>query len=90
LLVFMKSKGFVPFFTIPVNADVIAGKFAKKSKTVPRLLPQTHDHKVFYYKFLLKLLDYVCISTFININLIQLSRFRRTNLQRVGIFLENP
>jgi hypothetical protein len=47
-----------------------AGKFTKKAGTVPRLLPQTHDH----YKFLFKSLDNVCISTFIYINLFNCSR----------------
>jgi hypothetical protein len=70
------KKGFVPLLTLSLDADVKnTGKFTKKDGTVPRVLPQTHDHKVVHYKLLLKSLDYVCISTFININLIQLPEF---------------
>jgi hypothetical protein len=66
----MKTKSFVPLFTLPVAANIKSRKFTKKAGTVPRLLPQTHDHKVFNYKFLLKSLDNVCILTFLNINVI--------------------
>jgi TRAP-type mannitol/chloroaromatic compound transport system permease small subunit len=69
----MKTKSFVPFFTLPVAADVKSMKILRKKLGLPRLLPQIHDHKVFHYKFLLKSSDNVCISTFVNINLINKS-----------------
>jgi hypothetical protein len=60
----MKTKNVVSFFTLPVDADVKSKKIFEKTGTVPILLSQTHDHKYFHYKFLLKSLDNVCISTF--------------------------
>jgi hypothetical protein len=34
-----------------------ACKFTKNAATLPRILLNIHDHKVFHYKFLLKSLD---------------------------------
>jgi hypothetical protein len=35
----MKTKSFVPFFTLPVDADVKSRKIYEKAGPVPRLLP---------------------------------------------------
>jgi hypothetical protein len=52
-----------------------AVELLKKAVSVPSLLPQTHDHKVFQKKFLLKSLDSACILTFITINQFQWPTF---------------
>jgi hypothetical protein len=67
----MKTKSFVPLFAIPVAAVVKSRKIHEKNGAVTRLLPQTHGNQVFNYKCVLKSLDNMCISTFVNINLIQ-------------------
>jgi hypothetical protein len=66
----MKTQSFVLFLTLSVDADAKEQEnLRKKAVTVSRLLAQTLDHKIFHYKFLLKSLDNVCISTFVNVNL---------------------
>jgi hypothetical protein len=57
----MKTKKFVPIFTLPVDAYVKSRKIYEKTGKLPRLLPQTHDYKAFQNKFPLKSLDNVCI-----------------------------
>jgi hypothetical protein len=60
----MKTKSFVPFFTLPVDADVKSRKIYEKTDTVQDyfLKAQTYYHKIFHYKFLLTSLDNVCVS----------------------------
>jgi hypothetical protein len=45
----MKTILFVPFFTLPVDADVESRQIYEKAVTLPISLPQSHDHKVFHY-----------------------------------------
>jgi hypothetical protein len=41
----MKTKSFETFLTLLVDAE----KFTKKAGTIPRLLPQTQEQKIFLF-----------------------------------------
>jgi hypothetical protein len=54
---FNENKMFCAIFSITCRCGCKKQEFTKKAGTVPILLRQTHDYKIFHYKFLLKSLD---------------------------------